>query len=491
MLHHATLFAHHYRSQSSSRKICVATQLSVNCINMDALNVTKEQGESVSRTPQAAKLGLAVVLGVYLVTSVAYNLSIPVGEAPDEPGHIRYVEVLRSTGKLPTIPRNSPRYSYEADQPPLYYLSQAAWVSLLWPTDALMPQLRANPDFSFASDAVPNTYLHDYPPAQAVPVHLMRLLSTLFGLCTLVFIWLAARTAWPEDAGAALLAVGFAAFIPGFTFTSGTVTNDSLAATTGAAFVFSAVHMLRRGVSMRSAALAGLAVGVGLLSKRSLLVMLPILILVLLLSPASTRRAKWVGVGVALLVTLAIGMWPFIVNIVEYGDPLAAAATFEAKSEIADPLARVPGFWLSPAYLSSVFNSFWGSFGLRHIDLPLAVYLVYYALCVVAIIGIAMRFRAMALIERWTTFTLLVVLLLTNAGLAYENTQFWAPQGRLLLPSLAALTLLVGRGLSITGARLLPTHTRARHIALAAFLAALTLLNWYALVRYILVPYYT
>jgi 4-amino-4-deoxy-L-arabinose transferase-like glycosyltransferase len=457
---------------------------------MNESNAATNEDQPGSVTP-AAKLALWVVLVVYLVTSIAYNLAVPVGEAPDEPDHIGYVEILMRTGELPTIPRGSSRYSYEAEQPPLYYFFQFAWMRLIWPNDDLKPNLRVNPSFSFASDAVPNAYLHDYPPAQAVPVHLMRLLSTLFGLLALVFVWLAARTAWPEDAGGAVVAVGLAAFVPGFTFAAGTVSNDSLAAAFGAAITLALVYFLRRGVNMRAAILAGLAMGLGILSKRSLLVMLPLVALVPLVSPSVSRRTKWVGIGVILLLSVALGVWPFISNIVEHGDPFATDVTMQAKSEISFPLEKVPGFWLSPAYMMTLFNSFWGSFGLRNIDLPTWFYTIYYVLCGVALVGLARRLGSMSTTERWIGLMLVVVLLLVNAGVAYQNTQFWAVQGRLLLPGMAALTLLVGRGLSIIGGSILPFSTRARQIALAVLLLGLALLNWYALVRYILVPYYT
>ncbi|HKP51809.1 MAG TPA: DUF2142 domain-containing protein [Chloroflexia bacterium] len=456
---------------------------------MDISHGTTNEVRAGAVTP-AAKLALWLIVVAYLVTSIAYNLAVPVGEAPDEPDHIGYVEILMRTGELPTIPTGSPRYSYEAEQPPLYYFFQLAWMRLIWPNDELKPGLRANPSFSFASDAVPNAYLHDYPPAQAVPVHLMRLLSTLFGLLTLIFVWLAARTAWPEDGGVAVAAVGLTTFIPGFTFAAGTVSNDSLAAAFGAAITLALVYILRRGVSMRAAILAGLAMGLGILSKRSLLVMLPLVTLVPLLSPSASRRAKWMGIGVILLLSVALGIWPFISNIVEHGDPFATEVTMQAKSSISSPLDKVPGFWLSPAYMMTLFNSFWGSFGLRSIDLPTWLYSIYYVLCGVALVGLVRRFRSMPATERWIGLVLVVVLLLVNAGVAYQNTQFWAVQGRLLLPGMAALALLVARGLSMLGGYILPFSARARQIALVGLLAGLFALNWYALIWHILLVYY-
>src|SRR5207248_8277777 len=108
-----------------------------------------------------------------------------------------------------------------------------------------------------------NVYLHNYPAQDAVPVHLMRLLSTLLGLCTLVLIWLAAREAWPAEQGPGLVALGFAALLPGFTFTSGTVTNDTLAALFGSALLLVLLRALRGGLGWRITSLVGLLLGLG------------------------------------------------------------------------------------------------------------------------------------------------------------------------------------------------------------------------------------
>lgn len=469
----------------------------------DAGQIAQQTGQAPqSMVPPAFRLPLAILLALYLLTTTVYNLAIPIGEAPDEPAHILYVQILLKTGQFPTIPLDSPRYSYEAEQPPLYYLLQAAWMRLLWPKDTLLPDLKPNPafsastNFSFERHTAPNVYLHDYPPAQAVPGHLMRLLSTLFGLATLLLIWWASRLAWPADPGAALLAVGFAAFLPGFTFTSATVTNDAAAATAGAAVLLSLVYILRRGIAVLPAICAGLCVGLGILAKRSMLVTLPLLVIVPLLPSAVVRRNRnWsrlaaTGAVLAVAVAIVIGAWPFVSNVPTYGDPFATAVTFQAKQELISPLAGRPGYWLSPAYQLALYNSLWGAFGIRSIDLPNALYAFYYVLCLIAIVGLIRHRQSLSSIERRVLLVCVLAFLLANAGVAYQNTQFWAVQGRLLLPGLAALALPVARGLSLVGGHI-AASARSVRVALSFVLAVLVLLNWYALVQFILFVYYS
>jgi 4-amino-4-deoxy-L-arabinose transferase-like glycosyltransferase len=446
---------------------------------------------------------LACILIAYVVTTVAYNLSIPVGEAPDEPAHIEYVRVLLRTGQMPTIPVDSPRYTYEAEQPPLYYLLQAGWMRLLWPrTDyALLPELKPNPDFdpdtnfSFELGNAPNVYLHDYPPDEALPVHLMRLVSTICGLGTLLLVWGAARAAWPERGGAALLAVGLVAAIPGFAFSSATVNNDALAATAGAAVLFGCVLVLRRGASLGLAVALGVALGAGLLAKRSLLVLVPTVIVLVAIVVIKDRR-DWrstigralVATGLVLAGTLAVGVWPFVSNLVQYGDPLATEVTAAVKSAIGSPLEGRPGYWLSPGYFIALYNSFWGAFGIRNIDLPNLVYAGYYVLCLLAVISLVRFRRQVDDVERAVLWTCLAAVLLVNIGVAYQNTQYWAVQGRLLLPAVAAVALPVGLGLALAGGQFLP-EGRARYVGLGVFLGALVAVELYVLAVYVIRAY--
>src|SRR6478672_4940553 len=64
-----------------------------------------EQPKPAVRSRQSAVRNVVwLLLFVHVVTSVAYAVAVPIGEAPDEPSHISYVEILLRTGQLPTIP---------------------------------------------------------------------------------------------------------------------------------------------------------------------------------------------------------------------------------------------------------------------------------------------------------------------------------------------------------------------------------------------------
>jgi hypothetical protein len=83
----------------------------------------------------------------------------------------------------------------------------------------------------------------------------------------------------------------------------------------------------------------------------------------------------------------------------------------------------------------------------------------------------------------------LLVIILIYAGVAWQNSQFWAIQGRLLLPGLAALALVVGRGVDVVLSLLLNSQRRV-FIGTLALLSGLFALNMYAIVARLIPAYW-
>jgi len=66
---------------------------------------------------------LILILLAYITLGAGYSISVPIFEAPDEPGHFYYIKYLAEERRLPV---QSFQYSEnvvkEGHQPPLYYL---------------------------------------------------------------------------------------------------------------------------------------------------------------------------------------------------------------------------------------------------------------------------------------------------------------------------------------------------------------------------------
>jgi len=196
---------------------------------------------------------LALILGVYLCLAVGYGLASPLFETPDEHLHYFTAEFIARHGRLPTT-RDPGLMAQEAAQPPLFYLLAAPivrafdpggaagqlWVNPRVDVSAVAGQLwtspLAAPTTRGESVARPpinvNMFVHD--PAEAWPwrgyalaAHLIRLLSTAFGLGTLLCIYAAGRVVWPGAPGRALLATALVACLPQFAFIHAAVSNDA------------------------------------------------------------------------------------------------------------------------------------------------------------------------------------------------------------------------------------------------------------------------
>src|SRR5947209_19104651 len=81
---------------------------------------------------------LAVIVAGYLGLALAYNLVTPFTKMPDEGPHADYIRYLVARRRFPVL-GSEPGLTYEAHQPPLYYLIAApvcAAVHTVAPGDA-------------------------------------------------------------------------------------------------------------------------------------------------------------------------------------------------------------------------------------------------------------------------------------------------------------------------------------------------------------------
>lgn len=192
---------------------------------------------SLSHCPTSA---LALILVAFLALCVVYNVTLPIFEAPDEASHFRYAHYLASEGHLPDLKRDLP--SHEVTQPVLYYVLASLVIS---PFDRsnLDQLVRLNSDWFEPSlnagyTGVRGQYIHtaaeDWPYQGAVwAVRAARLLSSLLGAATIVFVYAIARNIFTDHiiteawrARVAALCAALVAFNPKFIHLSSIVNND-------------------------------------------------------------------------------------------------------------------------------------------------------------------------------------------------------------------------------------------------------------------------
>ncbi|MCX7789993.1 MAG: glycosyltransferase family 39 protein [Chloroflexaceae bacterium] len=394
--------------------------------------------------------GLTLILVAFLVLHALYNWAVPLGEGPDEPGHVAYALFLMTERRLPVqrAAPQAPDVPGEGHQPPLAYL--LAVPALAWlPADQRQIRLTANPRFLWAGGDEPGAFMRGswerWPwTGLSLGWRLARALSGAWGTLAVLCTYLAARRLAPAEPLLALTAASLVAFNPQFLFISALVSNDALLAALGAALLWWCLAPPSSAVAWRWAVGAGALFGLALLTKQSALLFGPLLLWgawrVAGGRPGHFAALTLLWGGVALL----IAGWWFGRNALLYGD-LFGLAAFRAE------FAGQPFAWRDPLAWSGALRqlaaSFWARFGWMSLRPPDWTLWLYAALCGLAVTGWLLRLARGAANPAW--FGPLLALAMAGAWtLAFALAAgLVAWQGRMLFPALAAIGPLLAAGL--------------------------------------------
>jgi hypothetical protein len=427
----------------------------------------------------------------HLIAASVYLWRFPAWRAPDEGAHFAYIVHLAQTRSLPVFEGMGRGVTYEAHQPPLYYLTALPFVASL---------------------------LEDKAHHQTA-LYLLRFFSTLWGL---VVVLGAMGLAWMLHADpqtrlpATLLAGLFAALLPMHLLVCASVGNDATAgAMATATLLWLCLSSQRPSAEKRQTLMAALTAGVfcgaSLLAKSSNLICLPLALFALCLmplnpplappSPTKKRPAVpqsprpsslaprpfvvwWHGIllGICLAGFLLTAGWWLWRNTVLYGDPLALRAFLEGFATSPKPSYFLERLQLSlPTYLLMVAQvtlfTWLGIFGepneavkglgrLMQGTEPTASWALLCALIGMGLlVGMALGIVTMGR-ESWRAtrekawakalaYALPILMtLLVFAEFVQFNRHFFQAQARYFYPAHAAMAVLFAEGVL----RLAPSH---------------------------------
>lgn len=346
---------------------------------------------------QRERLGIGLILGVYLVVALAYSVLLPPLESSDEVFHYPLVHHLAENGlRLPIMdPDNIAQWRQEGGQPPLYYFITALAIMPLDTSDyPAVYDLNRHADTGFIP-ADGNTHMIMHPPGQlAFPwrgtilaILVARWLSVLMGAVTVLTTYLIGREVFPDWPEAALGAAALNAFLPMFLFISASVNNDNLSNMLAGLLLWQIIRLLKaqEAPAYRVYGAVGITAGAGLLAKLSLGYLLPVVALALLLLSLRLRDWRpvvWGGVISGGLTILIAGWW-YWRNATLYGDPTGLNTFLAVVGERA-----VPADWAQLwSERESFWRSWWGLFGGVNVPLPDWTYSLLNTFAVVGVIG--------------------------------------------------------------------------------------------------------
>jgi 4-amino-4-deoxy-L-arabinose transferase-like glycosyltransferase len=369
--------------------------------------------------------------------------------APDERQHVNYVIHVASGRGFPVLVPGSPDLyeTYQAHQPPLYYLLSTAWAATV-----------ARGDLTEAGPGVR-----------------LRLLNALVGGGTVLGVYFLCLWGF-RRAQVAIGAAAIAALLPMFVALCGAVNNDPLLILLCTWTLALCAKTVREGWTSKLAIGIGLLIGLAILTKTTGVALFPALVVTTLITRA---QKPWKLVAMALGISVLVALPWWVRNTQLYGDPLAIGAFNEAfvGSPQASAFIERVGAWnyWTRGVGWGTLASFFGVFGYWDIWLPerfyVALALSFFALTIGWVWSATTATWRDAKPVHWINgiFLLMVVVLFIRF-----NLQYFQAQARYILPALGP----IAAGFSIG---LLQISGRRWPIAFSVLCLVLLLLNFYVL----------
>lgn len=392
--------------------------------------------------------GLWLVMGMALVLGLLYNAVILPGFGPDEPRHLRYVQLLWEEHRFPfLLPEGGEYRGAHTLHPPLPYI-------------AMLPLYAVARFFS-----------------EAAQYHLLRLFSLLCALAALPLIYQTAlscarrprpfanaadEATWKRSV--ALTTASICVLAPIFGMASGVVNNDASSLLAVALFCWLLCVRFRAEITPRRALILGACFGLGMLCKATVALCDGAALAAFFLARYGWKSgAAWRNLAVVLGVASVIAAPWYARNFALYG----RFSPIESGYSNPDLPAPSAGFLVMmmhdnfPPLLAranwSIFYSLWSQKDWFPLPLRTPIYSILAIACALAALApLASRRRGTALegtevgeddrlarASRLALYASLGLLWLVCAAMALFVHWGWAEGGRYLLAALPALALFL------------------------------------------------
>lgn len=290
-----------------------------------------------------------VLLGAWLVLAVNNIFKIPSWVGLDIEGHMQYIYDVATKRRLPLADEG-----WQMFQAPLYYLVSAVFYLFF---------------AKFTADL-------------NVIIQALRVVPLLCGMAQVELCYRALRSAFPDAKHLQIFGMALGGFLPVNVYMSHYIGNEPMAAALSGLVFVPALGLLRapeKSVKRGLMAMWGLALGLAVLTKVTILLMVPALLLVIGFAVARlpNKRLKHfvTAAGFVLGVATLISGWFFVRNQIELGTPVVGASSNIEWWQ--DPGYRTPNQFYTfgealvrpvtagtQGYWDSLYSTFWLDGGL-------------------------------------------------------------------------------------------------------------------------------
>lgn len=379
---------------------------------------------------------MRLVVALVAAELVLWNIFTPIFEAADESTYYQHVYWLAHERQLPNL-NSPPAQAGVMSYPPTYYLPLIP-ILLIWDApsiyDPLSIQLRLDHRAGLRQ-SVFNFFEHSVAESklqwnnQQWAVHLMRLVANVWGLGTVVLVYLTAKDFF-RDKNRAILAVMFVGFNPMFTHLNSTVTVVNLLIFLASLTWYWLIRWKQ--LTFKKSMALGLVIGLATITKATGLFLLPIALF------RWRHQGKWLRV-ILVGFGLTSGWW-FIRNLVLYDSLLATdkvIATTGTRALIVQQMGIV-NYWVG--FFTSQWATFWTGYGWS------AVYFPKIILRILFIFLVVMGWRAVGSRKQGLSF-LMGTVLFWWVMLMAAHARFPTFHAKDLYPMIVPISLIVTAGL--------------------------------------------
>lgn len=393
------------------------------------------------------------LLFFFFIFALLFVFLVPVYESPDEPNHLAYLNFVSRHASLPNQYDPKQRVGGEGHQPPLYYLLGALLCRLLEPDGTVdITPIRNEKPPEARSEGLPRPmYKHlssaiFASKADQYGFYCLRIFSVLISLLNLLLILRLTRLFLREPEWQWLPAL-FVATNPQFLFISASINNDNLANLLATLALYYSFRLLEEPSNLKHFGMLGFALGLGFLTKKTLLFLVPglLLILIYLLLARKGTMAQLLKNGMFLLaVVLLLSGWMLIRNFQLYGEFLGTEMEKRTLHTLVEPKSLFSPYFYGP-FFPSLYLSFIARFGWMYVGVPKYVYFFHFLLHLLALGGLFLHLKEKQFRDVPVGFALLFVFL-CFAGIVWYNLTYTQSQGRFLFPTISLMAILFTLG---------------------------------------------